>query len=157
MKVVYEFDPFDLVGVEPPKSKSKRDEALAEIADYVKLETLNYAADGRTPVSGGKWKRSLSADYKDIKKAAGGTDYADMNLEGDMLDSFDVTQKGKKLQAGWNGGAEADKADGHNNFSGKSELPARESVPNSKKGQTYKREILKGIKQIAEDFSDAED
>ncbi len=153
-KVTYEFDPFELAGVEAPTGR-KLSRALDAIAEFVEGETLNYIAEGKSPVSGGAWKRTLSKEYKERKVAQGGSNFANMELDGDLLDGYQVKRKGDKIVAGWEG-SEAPKADGHNNFSGKSELPPRESVPNEKKNQTYKRDILRGIKQIAEEFAEEE-
>lgn len=153
MKVIYEFDPFALSGVEAPKGEA-RDQALEEIAEYIKTEALSYIADGRSPVAGGSFKRTLSPDYKDRKESISGVDYANLELHGDMLNALECeSTRGTKLKFGIEG-AEAPKADGHNNFSGESNLPAREFIPNASKGQTFRREIIKGIRQIAEEYAD---
>lgn len=148
MKVVYEFDPFELTGVEVPRGN--RDDALSEIADYVRTEILQYVGEGKSPVQGGAWKKSLSAEYKKIKEKISGSDFANMELTGDMLDALEARVVGGKIKVGWFGGEEADKADGHNNFSGKSELPLRESIP--KENQGFKKDIVTGMREIAEAF-----
>lgn len=152
-KVAYEFDPFELAGVDAPKGRA-RDRALNEIAEFVKTETLSYVGEGRSPVQGGAWKRSLSPEYKARKKAEGGSSFANLELSGDLLDSVDVVQKRGNTLSLQVSGSEAAKADGHNNFSGNSELPPREFIPNASKGQTFRREIIQGIRQIAEEFND---
>jgi hypothetical protein len=151
-KVVYEFDPFELAGLDKPSTKSDLRAALKEIADYVKTETLSYVGEGKSPVAGGSFKHSLSPAYKKIKEKISGADFANLELTGDMLDALEtkITDDGM-IQIGiW--GKEAAKADGHNNFSGKSTLPAREFIPNENKSQTFKRDILSGIRGIAEAF-----
>jgi hypothetical protein len=153
-KVVYEFDPFELAGVEPPKSSRAKRKAMKEMADFVLTSSLDYIADGSSPVAGGQWKRSLSKDYKKKKEAMGGAGFANMELEGELLDALDCTIKGDKLSYGVEG-EQAPKADGHNNHSGKSSLPPRESIP--KKGQSFKQSIVRGLKHIAEDFADDAD
>lgn len=153
-KIAYEFDPFEVLGVERPSTKSAAREALNEMADYVRTEVLNYVGEGRSPVAGGQWKRSLSPEYKKIKQKISGVGYANLELYGDMLDALDcvVTSRGTlSLEIR---GPEADKADGHNNFSGKSQLPAREFIPNEDKNQTLKRPILTGLREIAKNFLD---
>lgn len=147
-KVVYEFDPFD--GLEKPKSKKDTKEALKEIAEFVRDEILQYVGDAKSPVSGGKWKASLSPEYKELKKEISGSSVANMELYGDMLDALEAKVVGNKIKVGWFSGEQAAKADGHNNFSGESSLPTRQSIP--KEGQTFKRDILQGIKAIAKEF-----
>lgn len=151
-KLAYKFDPFELTGLERPTNKSDVKRALNEIADYVRTEVLQYVGDGSSPVSGGAWKKTLSPEYKKIKEKISSAGFANLELTGDMLDALEcvVTKDGElSLQIV---GSEAPKADGHNNFSGKSELPAREFIPNEKKSQTFKRPILQGMKEIARSF-----
>jgi hypothetical protein len=156
-KVAYEFDPFELIGLDAPKDRSTRREALEEIADYVRTEILQYVGDAKSPVKGGAWKASLSPAYAKLKAEISGSSKANMELTGDMLDAMEcvITSRGTlELRIK---GAEAAKADGHNNFSGDSSLPAREFIPNEDKGQTFKQPILNGMKQIARAFIDEED
>lgn len=155
MKVGYEFDPFELAGVEPPESPRKRRQALKEIGEYVKGEILDYVADGTSPVSGGKWKRSLSPEYRKRKAEISGVTYANMELSGDMLDALEYVITGDTELEIKIDGDEGDKADGHNNHSGNSELPAREFIP--KPNQTFKRDIIRGIREIAEEFAEDQD
>lgn len=151
-KVVYEFDPFDVTGVDKPTSKKDKQEALEAIAEYVRDEILQYVGDAESPVSGyGKFK-NLSKDYKKFKSQVSGSTQANMELYGDMLDSLEYKIVGNKIQVGWFGGEQAAKADGHNNFSGDSELPLRRSIPNAKDGEGFKRDIVKGMKEIAKNF-----
>lgn len=152
MKLAYEFDPFELAGVEAPKNPAQRERAKEEIADFVLGEVLGACADGRTPVQGGQWKRSLSKEYKERKEAISGVGYANMELHGDMLDALEcVPKRGNKLSLQIDG-REGDKADGHNNFSGNSELPTRQFIP--KQGQKFKRDIVDGIRRIAEEYEE---
>ena len=156
-KVAFEFDPFEMLGLDEPKSRADRRAALEEIADYVRTEVLQYVGDSTSPVRGGAWKASLSPAYAKLKKEISGNTTANMELTGDMLDALEcvVTSRGTlELRIA---GSEAPKADGHNNFSGKSELPAREFIPNESKGQTFKQPILNGMKQIAQAFMDDDD
>lgn len=149
-KVAYEFDPFELVGI--PAPKGKKIEAKAAISEFILEEVLNYVGQGRSPVSGGKWKRGLSPEYKKQKAKYSSALFANMELHGDMLDALEVVQNPKgKLELRVKG-READKADGHNNHTGRSSLPPREFIP--KEGQTFKKPILDGIKRIAQEFLD---
>jgi hypothetical protein len=151
-KVVYEFDPFDQIGTDRPSSKKETRKALEEIAEYVKTEILQYVGEAQSPVSGGRWKQSLSPEYKKLKKEISGSAIANMELYGDMLDALEARVVGNKIKVGWFGGEQAAKADGHNNFSGESSLPTRQSIP--KEGQKFKRDIMQGIKEIAQEFID---
>jgi len=149
-KVVYEFDPFEETGLDRPSSKKDRSEALKQIADYVRDEILQYVGEGKSPVSGGAWKRSLSPEYKKLKEDLSSAGFANMELHGDMLDALEAKVVGNKIKVGWFGGEQAAKADGHNNFSGDSELPTRQSIP--KPGESFKRDIVQGMKAIAKEF-----
>lgn len=149
-KVSFVFDPFELAGVEVPRTK--RDQAARAIADFVREEVLDHCGAGKSPVAGGSWKRSLSPEYKKKKLETSGVGFANMELDGDMLDALNVVKtRGGKLSLEV-GGSQAGKADGHNNHSGKSKLPAREFIP--KKGETFNKSILAGIRAIAMEYTD---
>ncbi len=151
-KVAFEFDPFELAGVEPPKSARERKQAMKEIQEYVVNEVLGFCADGNSPVAGGQWKRGLSKEYRARKEAEGGQGFADMTLSGDMLNDLECVSVDDTTLSLQISGENAPKADGHNNHSGDSKLPPREFIPKDK--QTFKRSIITGIRQIAEDFSE---
>jgi hypothetical protein len=149
-KVIYEFKPFEDNGLDLPARNARRD-ALEEIASYVRDEILQYVGEGKSPVSGGEWKKTLSPEYKKIKNEISGVKFANMELYGDMLDALDYKVKTDgTISIGWFGGEQAAKADGHNNFSGKSTLPVRQSIP--KPGEVFKRDIVAGMKEIAKTF-----
>jgi hypothetical protein len=153
-KVAFEFDPFEETGIEV--RRGRREEALAEIAEFVKTETLSFVGDGVSPVAGGKWKKSLSPEYKKIKKDVSGVSYANLELYGDMLDALEVVPKGRKKLSIQITGDQAGKADGNNRgtYGKKDEDPdqAREFIP--KEGQTFKREIWSGIRDILENYAE---
>lgn len=130
------------------KSRVKR-----EVGEYLVEQTLLSLGEGKSPVSGAKFKRSLSKDYKEEKVKAGRNSYADLEFTGDLKDSFKfkTTESGIKIG---HFGKEAGKADGHNNFSGKSELPERRYLPDD--NQSYKRDIQKQIDRIVQDAIVAE-
>lgn len=153
-KVAFEFDPFELTGVDAPKKARDKARAMKEVAEFVQTEVLQYCAQSKSPVSGGGWKKSLSKEYKDRKLAAGGSSVADMELSGKMLDALEVAVKrGDKLSLQITGN-QAPKADGHNNHSGDSHLPERLFIP--KEGQSFKRDIVSGIKRILEEYEEKE-
>jgi hypothetical protein len=151
-KISYEFDPFELMGLPTPSSNVRL--AKQELCEFILEEVLSHVGDGKSPVSGGKWKRSLSKDYKKKKSEISSSLFANMELQGDMLDSLEcVINRAGNLELRIKG-REAAKADGHNNHSGKSKLPPREFIP--KPNQTFKRDIISGMRDIAEEFLDGQ-
>lgn len=151
-KVAFEFDPFEHLGIDPPKSARDRADALERVAEIVKTEVLEYVSKGTSPVSGGPWKRSLSPEYKKLKQSESGVSYANMELTGDMLNALDVRKKrGTKLSLEI-AGSEAPKADGHNNHSGDSTLPERRFIP--KDDETFKSKIWSDIRRILKEYED---
>lgn len=150
-KIFYEFDPFKLAGVAPPKGKVR--EAKAEIANFVKEQVLSYVGQGESPVEDGEWKKNLSPEYAKKKKEQSSSVFANMELTGAMLDALDVANKpGKNLSLQITGKEQVAKADGHNNFSGKSDLPERDFIP--KGGKTFRDDIIAGIRDIIESYDD---
>ncbi len=153
-KILFDFDPEEDTGIKLPKDKDRRDEALDKVSEYVTESVLSTVGEGNSPVAGGQWKKSLTKEYKKRKGEVSSVTYANMELNGDLLDSLEVVRlRGAKLRLTV-GADQMDKADGHNNFSGKSKLPAREFIPNAKKGQTFKRDIQRGIRSILEEYEE---
>lgn len=158
-RVVYEFDPFYETGVPAPENARERKAALEEIADYVKTEVLDYVGEASSPVEGGEWTKKLNENYEKIKAKISSSTVANMELYGDMLDALQTKINVGKgtIEIGWFGGEQAAKADGHNNFSGESSLPLRQSIPNGDEDETFKRPIVEGMKEIALEYFDAEE
>lgn len=145
-KIKYDFNPF---GKEYANVKVKGDlkeEIISDVKDFVKEKVLSAIGEGRSPVYGDKWA-ALSPSYKKIKKKEAGNTKANLELFGDMLDSLDVIEHGNGLRITV-GDDQMEKADGHNNFSGKSSLPLRRFIPKEKDGETFSKEIKKGIIEI---------
>ena len=69
-----------------------------------------------------------------------------MELEGDLLDALTYKETQDGIEVGWFG-TQAPKADGHNNFSGRSQIPQRRTIPGD--GQDFipsvEREVVKII------------
>lgn len=156
-RVVYEFDPFYETGVPAPENARERRAALEEIADFVKTEVLDYVGEATSPVAGGEWKKELSESYEKIKAKISSSKEANMELYGDMLDALETRINVGKgtISIGWFKGKQAAKADGHNNHSGESSLPPRESIP--KEDETFVSPIVEGMKEIALEYFDAEE
>ena len=104
--------------------------------------------DGKSPVAGRGSFKKLNKEYAGEQKDGNTT--ANMELEGDMLDALlSKNRKGDKIEIGIFKAKEQGKADGHNNFSGKSTLPTRRFIPNEK--ERFKKRIRTGIKTIIND------
>lgn len=146
-KLGFRFDPFELAGKEKPKSGIRALEA--EICQYVLDQVLNHVGDGKSPVAGGAWKKSLSPEYKKRKAEVSSALFANMELTGDMLDSLECVRTRDGIELRVVGAKNAAKADGHNNHSGKSRLPPREFIP--KEGGSFKRNIISGIRSIIDE------
>lgn len=150
-KIFYEFDPEELTGVKVPASR--RDEALDEVADFVKESMLSDIGKGKSPVDGEGSFPALSDAYKKIKREKSSKVIPNLELNGDLLDSLDVRKKRKKLRV--EVGADQDeKADGHCNFTGRSKLPRRRFMPKAADGQTFTGQIVSGIKKILESYDE---
>jgi hypothetical protein len=137
----------DLVGSlkipEATKTRIKND-----VGDFLVEQIIKSAGRAESPVQGGEWEKKLSKQYAAKKKAEGLGTKANLEFEGDLLDAltFEETQDG--IEVGWIG-EQAGKADGHNNFSGKSSLPRRQGLPDE--GEGFKPSINNEIEKIIAD------
>lgn len=111
-------------------------------------QVLSYCADSKSAVDGSSF-HSLSKDYADKKKAETGSSDPNLDLTGSMLNSLEFKVTGNKIEIGVFG-EDAGKADGHNNFSGKSNLPERRFLPGE--GQTFDSSINDLITQTIETY-----
>jgi len=125
-----------------------KDKIKAEVGEYLVEQTLIAVSEAASPVSGEKFK-ALSKDYKKEKMADGRGGTANMENRGDMLDALSFKPTSKGVEIGVFGHGEAKKADGHNNFSGDSELPQRRFIP--AEGQNYKMKIEAEVNKIIND------
>lgn len=146
----YVFDPFEDIKIEPGRKQA----VLDSIGEFVLNEILQSVGSGSSPVSGEGWKKTLSPEYKKEKQEISGSAFANMELFGTMLDSLNVSKFGRdklKLEIS---GLEAEKADGHNQLTGrKSNLPQRRFIPDE--DQSFKQKISRGIKQLASEFGES--
>jgi len=150
--VEYQFDPFELTGLKKPRGVDKR-EILKEVGEFVLESVLDKVGGTNSPVSGhGRFKR-LTKKYKARKVAQGGAPVPDLELEGDLLDSLRAPIRNGKLVLKVTP-SQNDKADGHNNHSGKSEIPTRRFIPKKKDGETFKKDIIKGMRRIIKSFEE---
>ena len=142
--VKYTFNPFELVGRDPPETGKRA--LLQEIRDFVIEKTLETVASQKSPVTGKKF-RSLSPDYRAFKVKKRRPGVPNLEFSGAMLDALGGKVSGETITIQITG-KQGDKADGHNNHSGKSKLPKRTFIPNSKKDETYSKSIMRGIREI---------
>ena len=106
-------------------------------------------ASEKSPVSGESWPKLKKGSYRDRKAALNGNTLANMELEGDMLDSLKFKTTSEGIEIGFFN-KEAAKADGHNKLSGRSnKTPKRRFLPRT--GQRYNPSITEEIKRIALD------
>jgi len=123
---------------------SERAKVKKDVGNFVVEEILRSVSGASSPVSGGRYKATLNKDY--AKAMKGGNTTANLELEGDMLDALEFKTTTDGIEVGIFKSSEVPKADGHNNFTGKSKLPTRQFIPKDK--QKFKRNIESGIKGI---------
>lgn len=153
-KVEFVFDPFELTGLKVPKES--RAEALEQAREVLRDEIISSMDAATSPVSGyGKFP-GLSSEYKKKKVKLGGSPTANLELDGDLKDSIKVTKSsGGRLKVTVSSSQQG-KADGHCNFSGKSNLPLRRFIPNEDDGETFKKSIIAEIASAIEPFAEDE-
>lgn len=142
-------DPFEATSSIQITDKKKKAKALEEITSYVQEQVLSFIGEGKSPVSGESFKKLSSAYAKKMKH---GDSTPNLDLYGDMLDALSVKEdKGViSLQIE---GDQAEKADGHCKLTGReNDIPRRRFIPGE--GQTFRKEIMTGIKNIISDYAD---
>ena len=126
-------------------------EAKEEIAEFVIDSILDSVGEGKSPVKGGRWKKSLSSEYLKVKKGFSSSGIANMELTGDMLDSLISKSKANSIEVGIFSKKEAPKAFNHNTGD---TLPKRQFIPTER--QKFDKDIEDGIKDILKDHERAE-
>ena len=130
-------------------SKETKDKIKQEVGDFLIEQTLSYISDSRSPIAGGKFKKSLSTQYAKNKSKSGRPAKANLEFYGDLLEELDYRPTSDGIEIGYINSSEALKADGHNNLSGKSKLPERRFLPSD--NQTYKDSIQREVNKIIND------
>lgn len=152
-KYGFTFDPFKLTGVKVPMSR--RDDALEAVANYLLEESLMEIGSGKSPVSGGPWKRTYSPEYKERKKQESSVRIPNLELSGDLLDALKAEPVSSNRIFYGVEGDQAGKAEGNNIGSygrDPDESNARRFIPVD--GETFKPSIVAGMREILEDFVD---
>lgn len=129
--------------------KKVRDQVSEEVGQYLVEQTLMDVNDSKSPVEGyGSFPALTSKEYKAKKKLEVGSTKPDLQLSGETLNefSFKVTSEGIKIGVF---GDRAPVADGHNNLSGKSELPLRRFIPGE--GENYSSNVQREVERIIAD------
>lgn len=146
-KVTYRFKPFDFF--KKPEGQTQS-EALAGVAALLKESILSDVGDAKSPIDGRKWQ-SLSKGYAKEKRGRGSKPTANLELTGRMLNAFKVKKDGNAILLSITG-RQGDKADGHNNHSGSSDLPLRRFIPKSgeddKGGAPFRAGIMAAINRL---------
>ena len=127
--------------------RANRAKVKKDVGEFIVTEILLSVSDQKSPVNGGKYKKGLSTEYSKLK----GSNKADMELDGDLLDSLISKNKaGNKIEVGIFDKSQTGKADGHNQIHDKHEtLPERRFIPDEK--QVFNESIMNGVKQIISD------
>ncbi len=129
--------------------REDRAQARQDVADFLKEQILTDISKGISSVSGKKWD-ALDPDYKKFKSAHHSRPVANLELTGALLDSLEVEQKKDSIEIGWFDPEQVPKADGHNNFSGDSRLPLRQSIP--QEDQKFRPAIREQIAEILDGY-----
>lgn len=119
-------------------NKSQRREVLDQVGELLVTQVLEYVAESTSPINGKPFAK-LSNEYSEKKEEETGSSEPNLDLTGDMLNSLDYKIIGESIELGVYGD-DAVKADGHNNFSGRSKLPKRQFLPN--KGELFDDKII---------------
>lgn len=148
-KIKYDFNPFEGLRGDARKRAAK------ELKEYVRDSVINKLQDGKSPVSGQRSFKTLSKEYAEKEK--GGRRLPNLRLEGDLYKGIEVVDSPKGALRLTVTQSQMNKADGHNNFTGRSKLPKRQFVPDERANQKFKRDIEIGIKEIVSRYkNDAE-
>lgn len=149
-KISYKLDLedfFESNNIKPSKRKE-----LSELAGATLLgEVLAYLDRGITPVSKGQYKKSLSPEYKKVKKKKGGSGIADMQLSDDMLNSIQINPSTSGVEIKIADTLQKKKAYNHNKGD---TLPQRQWLPDDELDETFKATIIKRVKDTIKDASE---
>ena len=128
--------------------RGTRREIKQRVGEFLVEETLSKLADATSPIAGNVYKKSLSSEYRKEKKADNLPGIANLENSGQLLDSLTFKQTKDGIEIG-HFTDQAAIADGHNNFSGESDLPLRQYLPSQ--DNTYKQTVRREIDDIIAD------
>jgi len=128
-----------------------REEAKAEVMDFIKEQMLADFGEATSPVTGRAFKK-LSKAYAEYKAGESSSVTPNMELTGEMLDALEVVDKGgSKLEVGWWDEEQAVKAFNHTTGD---TLPKRPLIPTP--DEDFRGGIMREIDAILEGYRGAE-
>lgn len=130
-------------------TEAQRSAAKKEAGLFVVDEILRSVSNGSSPVEGRGAFKKLNKLYAKLEK--GGDTNPNLELDGDMLDSLTFKETDAGIEVGIFQSSELGKADGHNNFSGKSKLPTRRFIPKGK--EKFDESIQSELSGITREFN----
>lgn len=129
--------------------KSIKSRIQEEVGSFLVEQTLASMGEKKSPIQGAPNFKPLSKIYKKRKLSEVGSGEANLEFEGTLKDEIDFKTSDTGITIGVFGDR-AGAADGHNNLSGKSNLPLRQFIPDI--GQQYKKSIKIEVDRIIADI-----
>jgi len=115
------------------------------IANYVKEQVLEDISQQKSSVSGNTWQ-GLSPEYAAFKANISGEVIANLELYGNMLDSFGYKINEDNIEIGIFGD-ELQQAKAENHNYGVT-LPRRQFIPDQRNGETFRPEINNEVESM---------
>jgi len=119
-----------------------------DVGNFLVEQTLISMNEKKSPVQGEGGFQPLSKLYKKKKLEEVGSGEANLEFDGVMKDELEFHPTKTGIEIGVYG-ERAGAADGHNNLSGKSQLPTRRFLPDE--GQSYKKPLQTEVDRIIAD------
>jgi len=147
----YKFNPIKDLDLSIPKDKQA--EALRAASEFIKETMLDYIGEMKSPVSGGRWVKTLSTGYLKKKEEESGVSQANLELTGHLLDNLSVDVKGSNIVIDVDP-EDRGKALGHltGEYGKHSKEKPRQFMPQP--GQEFKKQILSDLKQLLSEYED---
>lgn len=148
----YQIDILKELDLEIPKDRQK--EALQAASEFLKETMLDYIGEGKSPVQGGRWVRSLSPEYKKKKMEESGVNFSNLELTGGFLDNLKVDVSGSKIVIDVDSD-DYGRAEGFisGEYGANSEIKKRQFMPQP--GESFKKQILSDLRTLLEEFEDS--
>lgn len=124
------------------KTAIKRD-----VGEFLIEQILVSVGESKSPLTNERFK-PLSKNYRKEKQESGAPGVPNLDLNGDMLSALEFRETANGIELGVFGD-QAPKADGHNNFSGKSLIPERRFLPGE--GEYFRPGISEQVDNIIAD------
>lgn len=123
---------------------SQRTAVKNEVGEFIVDQILRSVSNATSPVEGKGAFKSLSKEYADNEK--GGNRKANLELDGDMLDSLEFRTTISGVEVGIFDGDETPKAFNHNTGD---TLPKRQFIPDI--SESFNSSIQAGVNRIIKD------